>query len=128
MKKRLYKCNNLGYNLYIIMFKGMRGTYMTGQGLPPVSPAEKRVNTMIAAAAIVVAVIFAIISWQILPESVATQPAAFSTGAPNVPKFIAVLLPFGITVFSAVSCISYRKQAWICLVGYVLNILFWVTN
>jgi len=101
---------------------------MAGQGLPPVTPAEKRVNTIIAAAAIVIGIVMAVISWQILPASVATQPAAFNTGAPNVPKFVAVLLPLGITVFSAVSCVNYRKQAWICLVGYVLNILFWVTN
>lgn len=101
---------------------------MADQGLPPVSPAEKKVNIMIAAAAIVIGIIMAIISWQILPESVATQPAAFNTGAPDIPKFAAVLFPLGITVFSAVSCINYRKQAWICLAGYVLNILFWVTN
>ena len=101
---------------------------MANQGLPPVSPEEKKVNTIIAAVAIVISIVFAVISWRILPESVATQPAAFSTGAPDVPKFVAVLLPFGISVFSAVSCIGYRKQAWICLVGYALNILLWVTN
>ena len=101
---------------------------MANQGLPPVSLEEKKVNTMIAVVAIVISIIFAVISWNILPESVATQPAAFSTGAPDVPKFVAVLLPFGISVVSAVGCINYRKQALICLVGYVLNILFWVTN
>ena len=101
---------------------------MAGQGLPPVTPAEKGVNTMIAVAAIAIGIVMAVISWQILPESVATQPAAFDTGAPDIPKFAAVLFPLGITVFSAISCINYRKQALVCLAGYILNILFWITN
>ena len=101
---------------------------MAGQGLPPVSPAEKRVNTIIAIAAIVIGIVMAVISWRILPEAVATQPAAFDTGAPDIPKIVAVLFPLGITVFSAISCINYRKQAWVCLIGYVLNVLLWITN
>jgi len=98
------------------------------RGLPPVTPEEKRVNTIIAVVALIVAIGFAVASWMILPDSVATQPAAFHTGSPDVPKIVAVLLPFGISAFSAVSCINYRKQALICLVGYVLNILFWISN
>ncbi len=101
---------------------------MQNQGLPTPTPEEKKVNIMIAAAAIVVAIIFAVISFRILPDSVATQPAAFDTGAPPVPKIFAILFPFGITVFSAVSAVNYRKQAWICLVGYALNILLWMCN
>lgn len=101
---------------------------MANQGLPPVTPEERKVNIIIAIVAIIIAIGFAVYSWQILPESVATQPAAFHTGSPDVPKFVAVLLPFGISVFSAVSCINYRKQALVCLIGYAMNILFWVTN
>jgi len=101
---------------------------MATQGLPPVSPEEKKVNTIIAVLALIVAVIFAVISWQILPAQVSNQLASFDTGAPPIPKFVAVLLPFGISAFSAVSAINYRKQALICLVGYAMNILFWISN
>ena len=101
---------------------------MASQGLPPVTPQEKKVNIIIASVAIIIAVAMAVYSWQVLPDTVANQIASFDTGAPPVPKFVAVLLPFGISVFSAVSCINYRKQAWICLVGYALNILFWISN
>ena len=98
------------------------------KGMPQVTPEERKVNIMIAAAAIVVAVVFAVVSWNILPQSVATQPAAFHTGAPDIPKWVAVLLPFGISVYSAITCVGYRKQALVCLVGYALNIVFWLTN
>ena len=93
---------------------------MARQGLPPVTPEERKVNIIIAVIAIIIAIGFAIYSWQVLPGSVATQFAALDTGAPAVPKLVAVLLPFGISVVSAVSCINYRKQALICLVGYSL--------
>jgi len=98
------------------------------KGLPPVTPAERKVNIMIAIAAMLVTIVFAVVSWQILPETVATQPAAFHTGAPDIPKWVAVVLPFGISAYSAISCVSYRKQALICLVGYALNIAFWMSN
>ena len=101
---------------------------MANQGLPPVTPEERKMNIIIAVVAIVIAVVLAVYSWQILPDSVSTQIAAFDTGAPAIPKLLAVLLPFGISAFSAVSCIIYRKQAFICLVGYVMNILFWISN
>lgn len=101
---------------------------MASQGLPPITPQEKKTNIIIAVVAIVVAIAFAVYSWQVLPAEVANQPAAFDTGAPPIPKFFAVLLPFGISVFSAVSAINYRKQFLICLVGYAMNILFWISN
>lgn len=101
---------------------------MANQGLPPVTPEEKRINIVIAVVAIVIAVAMAIYSWQVLPDVVANQLGSFDTGAPPVPKIVAVLLPFGISVFSAISCINYRKQALVCLVGYALNIVFWISN
>ena len=101
---------------------------MATQGLPPVTPEEKRVNIIIAVVAIIVAIGFAVASWQILPASVATQPAAFHTGSPDIPRWVAVLLPFGISVGSAVMSVGYRKQALVCLVGYAMNIVFWMSN
>ena len=101
---------------------------MATQGIPSVTPEEKRINIIIAVIAIIVAIVFAIYSWQVLPEQVANQPAAFDTGAPPIPKIVAVLLPFGISVGSAIMSVNYRKQALVCLVGYALNILFWISN
>lgn len=101
---------------------------MATQGLPPVSPAEKRVNIIIAVVAIIIAIAFAVYSWQVLPAQVSNQLASFDTGAPPIPKIVAVLLPFGISVGSAITSVNYRKQALICLVGYAMNILFWISN
>ncbi len=89
---------------------------------------EKRVNIMLAACMIVGAVIMAVVSWNILPAEVATQFSGLDTGAPSVPKFVAVALPFGITTLFAIYGISYRKQLLVGLVGYALNILFWLSN
>ncbi len=101
---------------------------MATQGLPPVTPEEKRINIIIAVVAIVIAIGFAVYSWQILPDMVANQPAKFDTGAPPIPKIVAILLPFGISVGSAIMSVNYRKQALICLVGYAMNILFYISN
>ena len=101
---------------------------MATQGLPPVTPEEKRINIIIAVIAIIVSIGFAIASWQILPDMVATQPAAFHTGSPDIPKWVAVLLPFGISAGSAVMSVNYKKQALICLVGYAMNVVFWLSN
>jgi hypothetical protein len=70
----------------------------------------------------------AVISWNILPDMVANQIGALDTGAPPVPKFVAVLLPFAITTLFAIYGISYRKQMLIAFVGYLLNIVFWISN
>lgn len=101
---------------------------MANQGLPQITPEERKANIIIAVAAIVAAIIFAVVSFNILPERVATQPAMLDTGAPTVSRFVAILLPFGISVVSAISAVGYRKQFLICLVGYVMNILFWISN
>lgn len=101
---------------------------MATQGLPPVTPEERKVNIIIAVIAIIVAIGFAIYSWQVLPAQVSNQLASFDTGAPPVPKIVAVLLPFGISVGSAIMSVNYRKQALVCLVGYAMNILFLISN
>lgn len=89
---------------------------------------EKKVNILIAVALIIGAAVMAVISWNILPAEVATQFNALNTGAPSVPKWVAVALPFGITTLFAIYGISYRKQAYIGLVGYAVNVLFWLSN
>ena len=85
-------------------------------------------SVILVAGAIVIGIVMAVISWMILPDSVATQFKGMSTGAPNVPKVVAVALPLGITVFSAIQSFKVPDSIKICLVGYVANILFWLSN
>ncbi len=82
----------------------------------------------LAIGAIAIGVIMAVISWVILPDSVATQFKGLSTGAPNVPKLVAVALPLVITVLCAVQSLKIPDSLKICLVGYAANILFWISN
>lgn len=89
---------------------------------------EKRLNIIFAACLILGGIIMAVISWNILPAEVATQFNGLDTGAPSVPKFVAVLLPLAITTLFAIYGISYRKQLMVSFVGYLLNILFWLSN
>ena len=89
-------------------------------------PDNKRMALI--AGAIAIGVIMAVISWMILPDSVSTQFKSLDTGAPNVPKFVAVALPLGITIFSAVQALKIPDSIKICLVGYAANILFWLSN
>jgi len=89
--------------------------------------AEKKRLTL-AIGAVVIGVVMAVISWIILPDSVATQFKGFDTGAPNVPKLVAVALPLGITVLCAWQSLKIPDSIKICLVGYAANILFWISN
>ncbi len=89
-------------------------------------PDNKRM--ILAAGAVLIGIIMAIISWMILPESVATQFKGMSTGAPAVPKIVAVAIPLVITVVGVVQALKLPEAFKICLVGYVANILFWISN
>ena len=83
---------------------------------------------ILAAGAILIGIVMAVISWMILPDMVATQFKGMSTGAPDVPKIVAVALPLVITGVFAVQSLKNRESIKICLVGYVANILFWLSN
>lgn len=82
----------------------------------------------LAAGAIIIGVVMAVISWMILPDMVATQFESMSTGAPDVPKIVAVALPLAITGIFAVQSVKNKESLKICLVGYAANILFWISN
>lgn len=89
----------------------------------------KKVRMIVAAVAILIGAVMAVYSFMTLPAEVATQFEGFmNTGAPTAPKLMAVLLPLGITVLFAVKSVSQPKSIFICLVGYVMNILFWLCN
>ncbi len=91
-------------------------------------PKTEKKDLIFAVGAIVIAVVMAVISWMILPASVATQFQGMSTGAPNVPKLVAVALPLVITVVFAVQSLKNHDSLKVCLVGYAANILFWLSN
>lgn len=101
---------------------------MANQGYKTPAEKERKENIIIAAVAIIIAAAMAVYSWFTLPELVETQPAFWDTGVPPFPKLFAVLFPFGLTTFCAVNAVSYRKQFLLCLLGYVLYIIFWLVN
>ena len=89
----------------------------------------KKIRMIVAVVAILIGVAMAVYSFMTLPAEVATQFEGFmNTGAPTAPKLMAVLLPLGITVLFAVKSVSQPKSIFICLVGYVMNVLFWLCN
>lgn len=88
----------------------------------------RTINLMISALIIVVAIVMAVYSWMNLPDIVATQPANFATGAPPVPKFIAVALPTMLMVVFAYLGNKERKLFFGSLIGVVTHILFLLSN
>ena len=64
----------------------------------------------------------------LMPDMVATQPAAFNTGAPPLPKLFCVSLPTVLMVMFGYLGSKDRKMYFGSLIGVVLHILFWLTN
>lgn len=84
---------------------------------------------IVAVVAVIIALAMAVYGWMTLPDVVATQFQGFmNTGAPDAPKSIAVLVPFAVTGVFAWRSLSEPKSIFICLIGYVVNILFWLSN
>lgn len=89
----------------------------------------KRIRMAVAAAAVFLAVLMAAYSYAVLPSEVATQfQGALNTGAFDVPKWAAIVLPLGIVTMFAVKSVSQPKSIAICLIGYIMNILLWLSN
>ena len=83
---------------------------------------------LIMAGIVIAAAALAIYSWLTLPEMVATQPAAFSTGAPPLPKLFCVALPTVLMVMFGHLGSKDKKMYYGSLIGVALHILFWLTN
>lgn len=89
----------------------------------------RKIRMIVAVIAILIGVALAVYSYIVLPAEVATQFEGFmNTGAPSVPRIVAVLFPLAITVLFAVKSVSEPKSIFLCLIGYVVNILFWLSN
>ena len=85
-------------------------------------------NFLIMAVIVIAAAALAVYSWMVLPDMVATQPAAFSTGAPAVHKFFAIGLATALMVMFGYLGGKERKMYLGTFIGIALHILFWVTN
>ena len=85
-------------------------------------------NFLIMALIVIVAAGLAVYSWLVLPDMVATQPAAFSTGAPPVHKLFAIGTATVLMVMFAYLGGKERRMYLGSLIGVALHILFWVTN
>ena len=85
-------------------------------------------NFLIMAVIVIAAAALAVYSWMVLPDMVATQPAAFSTGAPPVHKFFAIGLATTLMLMFGYLGGKERKMYLGSLIGVALHILFWVTN
>ena len=89
---------------------------------------EKRENLLIAVGLIVLAVIFAGISFWILPNPVATKIATATQPATTMPKLFAVLIPFVLSSIFAVASIENKNSRKLSIIGYILSIILWVIN
>lgn len=89
----------------------------------------KKLRILVAGIAIMIGIVMAIYGFMTLPAEVATQFQGFmNTGAPPVPRIIAVLLPLGLVVLYAIRSVSHPKSIFLCLFGYLINVLFWFSN
>lgn len=88
-----------------------------------------KVRIIVAVVVMLIAAVMAVYSIMTLPAEVATQFEGFmNTGAPAVPKFVAVAVPFAICTVFSLKSLSEPKSIFICLIGYVMNVLFWLCN
>ena len=87
-----------------------------------------RMKMLVSVLIIIAAVVMGIYGWTILPDMVATQPAAFDTGAPDVHKFVAVGIPSALMVVFGYLGQQESKLFLGSLIGVAVHILFWLTN
>ena len=83
---------------------------------------------IVAAILMVVAIIFSVISWIILPDAVATQFKGLQTGAIALPKILAVLIAFAFSAAFSVLSVIQEEAVRYAFIGYGLHILFWICN
>ena len=84
---------------------------------------------IVAAVVMLISLVMAIYGWMTLPAEVATQFEGFmNTGAPKVPKIVAVAVPFAMNGIFTWRSFTEPKSIFMCLIGYVVNVLFWLSN
>ena len=84
---------------------------------------------IVAAVVMLISLVMAVYGWVTLPAEVATQFEGFmNTGAPKVSKVIAVAIPFAMNGIFTWRSLSEPKSIFMCLIGYAVNVLFWLSN
>ena len=83
---------------------------------------------LIMAAIVIAAAALAIYSWVTLPAMVATQPGGFNTGAPAMPKLVAVALCTVLMVLFGHLGSKDQKMYLGALIGVALHVLLWMCN
>ena len=84
---------------------------------------------IVAAVVMLISLVMAVYGWMTLPAEVATQfEGVWNTGAPKVSKIIAVAVPFAMNGIFSWRSLSEPKSIFMCLVGYIVNVLFWLSN
>ena len=84
---------------------------------------------IVAAVVMLISLVMAIYGWNTLPAEVATQFEGFwNTGAPKVSKIIAVAVPFAMNGIFTWRSLSEPKSIFMCLMGYAVNVLFYLSN
>ena len=84
---------------------------------------------IVAAVAMIISLVMAVYGWNTLPVEVATQfEGVWNTGAPKVSKIIAVAVPFAMNGIFTWRSLSEPKSIFMNLVGYAVNVLFWLSN
>jgi len=89
---------------------------------------ERVKHFLIMAGIVIAAAALAVYSWITLPAMVATQPAGFTTGAPDMPKTVAVALPTVLMAMFGYLGPKDQKMYWGSLIGVALHILLWMAN
>ena len=91
-------------------------------------PIQKE-RLIVAVVVMLISLVMAVYGWVTLPAEVATQfEGVMNTGAPDVAKPIAVLVPFVMNAIFAWRSLSEPKSIFMCLFGYAVNVLFWMSN
>ena len=89
---------------------------------------ENKTTLIIAVVLILTALAMGIVSWFILPDWVLVQFPELQTGAPQLPKIVAVLFPFALSTVFAVLSRKESQAAKYALLGLVFYILLWICN
>lgn len=89
-------------------------------------------NRIIAIILIVLAITLAVVSYLLLPATVATQISITGEAANKFPKLIAILIPTAFSLGGGIGCLvskdDIRKPVVISLIGIGIFIIMLVTN
>lgn len=89
---------------------------------------ENKAALIIAVILILTALVMGVVSWFILPDLVLMQFPQLQTGAPMLPKIVAVLFPFALSTVFAVLSLKESQAAKYALLGHVFYVLLWICN